>query len=79
MTLRQPHLAPGPKYRLASSLPWIGALPPCPPAIFQAGRLHSSASYGASFGGRVTIRPTGLTGTLTMSRAGCQARMGSSQ
>jgi hypothetical protein len=61
-----------------SSLPWIGAIPPCPPAISQAGSLHDSVSNGASLGDDVTIRPVGLTGTLTMSRAGCQARMGSS-
>src|SRR6266536_761586 len=44
-----------------------------PPAIFQAGSLHSSASNGASLGGRVTIRPTGLAGTLAMSRPGSGA------
>ncbi len=47
--------------RLTPSLPWIGALPPCSPAKMQAGSLHSSVSYGASFGSHVTIRPTGLT------------------
>ena len=46
---------------MAPSLPWIGAIPPCPPATMQLGSLHSSASYGTSFGGHVTIRPTGLT------------------
>src|SRR6266536_4865703 len=47
--------------RLTPSLPWIGALPPCSPAKMQAGSLHSSVSYGASFGSHVTIRPMGLT------------------
>jgi len=37
---------------IGPSLPWIGALPPCPPAMMQVGSLHSSASNGASFGGR---------------------------
>ncbi len=50
---------------VAPSLPWIGALPPCPPAKMQPGSLHGSTSYGASLGGHVTNRPTGLT------RGGC--------
>jgi hypothetical protein len=33
------------------SLPWIGALPPCPAAISQAESLHDSVSNGVSFGG----------------------------
>ena len=61
---------------MAPSLPWIGAIPPCPPAKMQLGSLHSSASYGTSFGGHVRIRPAALTRRLPVSRAGCQARMG---
>jgi hypothetical protein len=41
---------------VALSLPWIGALPPCPPATMQAESVHSCASYGASFRQHVVIR-----------------------
>ena len=37
-------------WQVAPSLPWIGALPPCPPAMMQPGSLHGSTSYGASLG-----------------------------
>jgi hypothetical protein len=62
---------------VAPSLPWIGALSPCRPSKMQLGVLHGLASYGASLGGRVTIRPAGLDprGWLCPAR-GCQARMG---
>jgi hypothetical protein len=46
--------------RISTSLPWIGALPPCPPAMMQAGSLLGSTSNGASLGGHVTIRPMDL-------------------
>ncbi len=47
-------------WQVAPSLPWIGAIPPCPPATLQPGTFLGSGSYGARFDGPVTIRLMGL-------------------
>jgi len=47
------------RVRVAPSLPWIGALPPCPPAISQPGSLLGSTSYGVGFGRSCDDPPVG--------------------
>ena len=67
---RQQSLKPTP------SLPWIAAMPLCPPAKMQLGALHGSDSYEASFGRQGVVWPVAPPLWPSVCRGGCQARMG---